>query len=359
MNKRKRKKWSARQSSKRGTVPGTPVFIGESRSEPIRIGSISYDRGDLVEKVDLALDDVHRPSRSEGVTWINVDGIHDPKVMDVLGKRFGLHPLTIEDLMNTSQRPKAEVFPDYLFLVMKMMNYNDETNSVDVEHVSLILGEGYVLSFQEKRGDVFEPVRERLRASRGRLRGNGSDYLAYALMDAVVDHYFLSVERIGDVIEDMDDRLLIDPRPDDLQRIHELKRDVMTLRKAVWPLREAVGNLQKSDASFFGNDLDAFLRDLYDHTIQVIDMVESSRELLTGMHDTYLSSVSNRMNEVMKVLTVIATIFIPLTFIAGVYGMNFKYMPELDWRFSYPVVWVVMIAVGAGMVVYFRRKKWL
>jgi len=359
MNKRKRKKWSARQSSKRGTVPGTPVFIGESRSEAVRIGSISYDRGDLVEKGALSLDDVHRPYRSEGVTWINVDGIHDLKVMDALGKRFGLHPLTIEDLMNTSQRPKAEVFPDYLFLVMKMMNYNDETNSVDVEHVSLILGEGYVLSFQEKEGDVFEPVRERLRASRGRLRGNGSDYLAYALMDAVVDHYFLSVERIGDVIEDMDDRLLIDPRPDDLQRIHELKRDVMTLRKAVWPLREAVGKLQKSDASFFGNDLDAFLRDLYDHTIQVIDMVESSRELLTGMHDTYLSSVSNRMNEVMKVLTVIATIFIPLTFIAGVYGMNFKYMPELDWRFSYPVVWIVMIAVGAGMVAYFRRKRWL
>jgi magnesium transporter len=350
---------ASRQSAKAGLAPGTPVFIGERKLEKNRIDVIDYDENSLNELRDTTMETCSDLSKTPTVTWINLSGIHDLEMIDSLGRRFNLHPLTLEDLVNTNQRPKVEVFPGYLFIVLKMICYNETINTVTVEHVSLILGENYVISFLEDEGDVFDTVRDRVRSSKGRIRSMKSDYLAYALMDAVVDHYFLAVERIGDFIENIDDRLLTDPRPDDIQEIHRLKRDILSLRKAVWPLREEVGAIGKSESPLIHQETQVFWRDLYDHTIQVIDMVETFRDLLGGMHDTYLSSVSNRMNEVMKVLTIIATIFIPLTFIVGVYGMNFEHMPELKWAWGYYLIWLIMFSVVIGMVAYFKRKKWM
>lgn len=355
----KKRKGKSKQSQKIGLAPGTPVFVGERKMNKVRIDIIDYNTDSMNELQDTTLDRCADLAKAPTVTWINLSGIHDLEIIDSLGKGFHLHPLTLEDLVNTNQRPKAEVFPNYLFIVLKMMNYNESTNTVEVEHVSLILGENYVISFQEDQGDVFDTVRERIRSAKGRIRGMKSDYLAYAMMDAVVDHYFLAVERIGDFIEEIDDRLLTDPKPDDIQEIHRLKRDILGLRKAVWPLREEVGAIEKSESPLIHQETRVFLRDLYDHTIQVIDMVETFRDLLGGMHDTYLSSISNRMNEVMKVLTIIATIFIPMTFIVGVYGMNFEHMPELKWSWGYYLIWLIMFSVGSGMIVYFKRKKWM
>ncbi len=357
--KTKHKGNRSRQSNKAGMAPGSPVFIGERKLEKVRIDIINYSEDGVDEFRDVSLENCSDQAKSPTVTWINISGIHDLSILETLAKNFNLHPLTLEDLVNTAHRPKTEEFPNYLFVALKMMIYNEDQNRVDVEHVSLILGESYVISFQEDEGDVFDTVRERLRSSKGRIRTMKSDYLAYTLMDAVVDHYFFALERIGDFIEEIDDRILTDPKPDDIQETHRLKRDILTLRKAVWPLREEIGALEKSESPLIRQETKMFLRDLYDHTIQVIDMVENFRDILGGMHDTYLSSISTRMNEIMKVLTIIATIFIPLTFIAGVYGMNFEHMPELKWTWGYYLIWAIMIMIGGGMLMFFRRKKWL
>jgi len=349
----------SRLSAKVGLSPGTPVFIGEQKRDQVRIDVMAYSEHGLEESQQVRVAECAGLANAASVTWVNVSGIHDLDMIAALGKAFNLHPLTLEDLVNTTHRPKTEEFPDYLFVVLKMMTYNETSNQIDVEHVSLILGENYVISFLENEGDVFDEVRERIRAAKSRMRSLQSDYLAYSLIDAVVDHYFLALERIGDVIEEIDERILVDPQPVDIHEIHRLKRGMMTLRKAVWPLREEIGVLEKSQSPLIRQDTRMYLRDLYAHTIQVVDMVESFRDLLGGMHDTYLSSISTRMNEIMKVLTIIATIFIPLTFLVGVYGMNFEHMPELKWAWGYYLIWGVMIALGTGMLTYFRRKKWL
>jgi magnesium transporter len=253
----------------------------------------------------------------------------------------------------------VEEFPGYVFMVLKMIAFNEDTQTIDIEHVSVILGDHFVISFLEDDGDVFDGVRDRIRASGGRIRWMKADYLAYSLLDAVVDHYFLAVERMGDVIEEVDDRLLVNPHPGDIREIHGLKRAILSLRKAVWPIREEVAMIVKSGSTLLTAETKVFWRDLYDHCIQIIDLVETHRDILAGMHDTYLSTLSHRMNEVMKVLTIISTIFIPLTFIAGVYGMNFKEMPELEWRGGYYTVWAVMIVIGVSLYLFFRRKHWL
>jgi magnesium transporter len=267
--------------------------------------------------------------------------------------------MTLEDIVNSTQRPKLEVFPEYLFIVLKMMTCSEEAGTVAIEHVSLILGKGYVISFLEDEGDVFDTVRSRIRSSTGRIRALKADYLAYSLMDAVVDQYFLAVERIGDRIEEIDEQILTDPRPEHARQIHQLKRDILNLRRAVWPFREEVSSLVRSESALISRDTRVFWRDLYDHAIRIIDMVEVHRDLLGSMHDTYLTTISNRMNEVMKMLTIISTIFIPMTFLVGVYGMNFEYMPELKWHHGYCLVWVVMLSIAIGLFVYFKRRKWL
>lgn len=338
--------------------PGTMIFIGEQQVDKARINIIQYDTAMLKEMNDVTPEECRDCVAAQGVTWINVNGIHNISLIESLGKYFGLHPLTLEDIVNTTQRPKVEEFPNYVYSVLKMMAFDETTKRVESEHVSLILGENYVISFQEHEGDVFDYVRERIRNAKGRIRSLKADYLAYALMDAAVDHYFLAVERIGDRIEDMDDHILTHPKPENIQEVHQMKREILSFRKAVWPLREEVGALKKSETSLIRPGTKVFLRDLYDHIIQIIDMVETYRDILGGIHDTYLSSVSNRMNEIMKVLTIISTIFIPMTFIAGVYGMNFEHMPELKWPFGYSLVWGIMLAIAISLIFFFKRRKW-
>jgi magnesium transporter len=347
-----------KRGKKIGAAPGTLVHVGEKSNAPARIQVIDYDQGHLEQREYPDADSCLPLRESETISWINVEGLHQIKVIETLGQGFGLHPLVLEDILNTDQRPKVEIYDDYLFIVVKMLLYDTEHEGVRTEQVSFVLGKNFVISFQEWHGDVFDGVRERLRSGR-RIRFLGSDYLAYALVDAIVDSHFSILEKIGDEIEDLEDELLLDPSPESLNQIHRLRREMILLRKSVWPLRELVSELGREETPIISRETAVFLRDVYDHCIQVIDTVETFRDLLGGMLDLYMSNVSNRMNEVMKVLTLIATIFIPLTFIAGVYGMNFEYMPELAWRWAYPAVWVIMIGLGVGLAFFFKKKNWL
>ncbi len=347
-----------RISKKSGLPPGSLVHVGEKKIEKTRIRVIDYDEASIEERELASVDECFPYKDTPAMTWVNIDGLHEVDVIQKVGDGFGLHPLVLEDIVNTGQRPKMEDFEDYLFLIVKMLTYDDEEGEVKAEQFSLVLGPHYVISFQEKVGDVFEPLRERLRKGKGRIRKEGSDYLLYALIDAIVDNYFVVLENIAEEIESLEDRIMIDPTTDLLQTIHNLKRELIFLRKSVWPLREAVSALERGDSGLVQEKTAIYLRNVYDHTIQIADTIETFRDMVSGMLDVYLSSVSNRMNEVMKVLTIIATIFIPITFLAGIYGMNFKNMPELEWAWGYPLLWCIILVVGLIMVLYFRRKKW-
>ncbi len=349
-----------RGSKKIGLSPGTLVHIGNKKIEKARIRLIDYDEAQLQEKEPKTIEECFPFKVLPTVTWINIDGLHDIKVMEKIGKHFDLHPLVLEDILNTEQRPKIEDFDDYIFVVLKMLYFDEDDDQIRPEQISIIVGSNFVLSFQERVGDIFNPLRERIRNAKGRVRKMGADYLAYTLMDAIVDNYFIVLEKLGEKIEGMEEELITNPTPETLQTIHNLKREMIFLRKSVWPLREVVSQLERGESKLIKESTGIYLRDVYDHTIQVIDTIETFRDMVSGMLDIYLSSVSNRMNQVMKVLTIIATIFIPLTFVAGIYGMNFEYMPELKWHWFYPwAFWVVMIGVAGVMVTYFRRKKWL
>ncbi len=295
---------------------------------------------------------------ADTVSWINIYRNQQTGILEELGSQFNIHPLVLEDIQNNIQRPKLENYDQYLFLEMNMLSWDSNSARIDAEQTSLLLGENYLITLQEHDKDVFDMVRKRIREGKSRLTLGGPDYLAYSLIDAVVDHYFLVLENIGEQIEFLEDELVKEPDPETLHAIHDLKRELIFIRKSVWPLREVISALERGDSDLFLEPTLIYLRDVYDHITQIIDTVETFREMASGMLDIYLSSVSNRMNEVMKVLTMIATIFIPLSFIVGLYGMNFKYMPELSWRWGYYMVWGVIIAVVAGMVIYFRRKKW-
>jgi magnesium transporter len=344
---------------KAGLPPGTMVFDGERKVEKTRITIFDYDEANLQEKEVQTVEECFPFKDEPTVTWVNIDGVHDVEIVEKIGEHFGIHPLVQEDIVHTGQRPKMEDFDDYLFIVIKMLFYDDEKDEISAEQVSLLIGDNYVISFQEKEGDVFEPVRERLRTRKGRIIKQGADYLAYALLDTIVDSYFSILEKTGDRIELLEEELITEPSPGTVGIIQRMKREMIFLRKSIWPLREVIASLERDESPLIRESTNVFLRDVYDHTIQVIDTVEALRDMIGGMLDIYLSSVSNRMNEVMKVLTIIATIFIPLTFIAGVYGMNFENMPELRVPWAYPVVWVVMGVVGLLMVLFFRRKRWL
>ncbi|MBE0515870.1 MAG: magnesium/cobalt transporter CorA [Methanophagales archaeon] len=348
-----------RRSKKSGLPPGTLIHIGEKKAEKVRISIIDYDETHFQEKEAKTVEECFPFKDKPTVTWINIDGLHDVEIIEKIGKHFGLHPLLLEDILNTEQRPKMEDFESYIFIVLKMLYYEEEAHEIEAEQVSLILGSNFVLSFQEREGDVFKFIRERIRNGKGRIRKAGADYLAYALVDAIVDHYFIILEKLGEKIESIEEELVTNPLPETLQTIHHLKKELIFLRKSVWPVREVINVLERGGSALIHESTGIYLRDVYDHTIQVIDSIETFRDMVAGMLDIYLSSVSNKMNEVMKVLTIIATIFIPLTFIAGIYGMNFEYMPELGWRWGYPVVWLFIGAVVITMVFYFRRKKWI
>ncbi len=348
-----------RRSRKAGLPPGSLIHIGDKKTERTKITIIDYDAESFQEREAKSIEECCALKETPTVSWINVDGVHDSKLISDLGSRFGVHPLILEDIMTTAQRPKMEDMGDYIYIVVRMLDLADKSQQVHSEQVSLILGRNFVISFQESEGDVFNAVRDRIRTGKGRLRKQGPDYLAYALIDAIVDNYFIVLEKLGENVEEIEEALVSSPDRETLHEIHTMKREMIYLRKSVWPLREVISGLERTESELIKDSTGIFLRDVYDHTIQVIDTVETYRDMLSGMLDIYLSSLSNRMNEVMKVLTIIATIFIPLTFIAGVYGMNFKFMPELEWRWGYFLVLGVMLALGILMVILFKRKRWL
>ena len=348
-----------RQLKKAGTSPGSLIHIGEQKVDETRITLIDYDEEHLQERVLDTIEEAFPLKDLPTVTWINIDGLHQLDIIEKVGQNFDIHPLVLEDIVNTGQRPKTEEFEDLIFVVLKMLHYNENSEKITSEQFSLVLGPNFLISFQEIQGDVFKTVRERIRKPKTRIRKAGCDYLAYALIDAIVDNYFLILEKLGENIEAIEEDLLENPSPETLQTLHEMKREMIYLRKQIWPIREIINSLAKSESSLIQEQLHVYFRDVYDHTIQIIDTIESYRDILAGMLDIYLSTLSNRMNEVMKVLTIIATIFIPITFVAGIYGMNFKFMPELEWRWGYAMVWAIIVVVTGIMIGFFKKKQWL
>jgi magnesium transporter len=352
-------KFIKKQSKKTGLSPGTMIHVGDKKVEKVLISVLDYDREHLHAKdlpdVKSVIPFINTPS----VSWINITGLHEVDILEKIGKGFNIHPLVLEDILNTDQRPKLEVFDDYIFIVLKMLSFDETRKEVSSENISVILSQNYVITFQEREGDVFNPLRNRLNNPLGRLRKHGTDYLAYAILDVIVDHYFILLEKLGEKIETLEEVVIENPNQAIVAEIQFMKRELIFLRKSIWPLREVINEIVRDENPFLSDFVTPYLRDVYDHTIQVMDTVDTYRDMVTGILDIYLSSISNRMNEVMKVLTIIATIFIPLTFIAGVYGMNFEFMPELKWRWGYPSVWFVMMFVFIGMVIYFKRKRWL
>jgi len=346
------------RTKKTGLSPGSLVHVGRRKVDRPRITILDYDGEHFYEKVVETVEECFPFHMTSTVTWINVDGVHDPETVEKIGNAFGLHPLILEDIMTTSQRPKLDELDNAFYIVARMVELNGQGTEVVTEQLSLVFGKNFVLTFQEEPGDMFDPVRERIRSGKARIRKLGSDYLAYSLLDAVVDHYFVVLENVGDRIDKLEEELIQDPRQETLHSIHTMKREMLMFRKAVWPLREVVAGIERQESSLIQPATNIFLRDVYDHIIQVIDNAETYRDILAGMLETYLSSISNRMNQIMKVLTIISTIFIPLTFIAGIYGMNFDYMPELKWRYGYFLVLGFMLVVALGLVRYFKRKKW-
>jgi len=348
-----------RRLKKAGASPGTLVHIGEQKVDETRITLIDYDEAHLQERVLDGIEEAFPLKDLPTVTWINIDGLHETDTIEKVGQHFNIHPLVLEDILNTGQRPKTEEFEDLIFVVLKMLHYNENSEKIRSEQFSLVLGSNFLITFQEIQGDVFKTVRERIRKPKTRIRKAGCDYLAYALIDAIVDHYFLILEKLGENIETLEEDLLENPSPETLQTLHEMKREMIYLRKQIWPIREIINGLVKSESSLIQEQMHVYFRDVYDHTIQIIDTIESYRDILAGMLDIYLSTVSNKMNEVMKVLTIIATIFIPITFVAGIYGMNFKFMPELEWRWGYVMVWAIIVVVAGIMIGFYKKKKWI
>ena len=349
-----------RKKSEIGLAPGALVHIGEKKAEKVVIRVVAYNSEKLLEMELKNIEEcIAFKDQPDTNLWINIDGLDRVDIIEKLGGYFNIHPLTLEDVLNTGQRPKTEDYGSYIYTVLKMILLDTGKDEIITDQVSIIIGPNYILSFQEREGDVFDPVRERFKNPASRLRKSGVDYLAYSLIDSVVDNYFLILEHFGDKIEYLEEDLIVQPRPDILKSIQKHKRDMIILRKSVWPLRELINGLQRIESDLIKVTTRIYLRDVYDHTIQVIDSVEDFRDILSSMVDIYLSSISYRMNDVMKVLTVIATIFIPLTFIAGVYGMNFEYMPELRWRWGYHAVMLGMTIIGVSMFAYFKKRRWV
>jgi magnesium transporter len=350
--------WFQRRSQKAGLPPGSMVYVGDKNPEEPLITIIDYNETEFHEIETEKAEDTYPFRDTKNVSWINVARISDINTVEKIGSYYGVHPLVLEDTLAQGQRPKFEDLENYLFVIVNMISYDPDAGGIKTEQVSIVFCRTFLITFQEIEGDVFDTVRDRLRTGKGRIRKLGPDYLAYAILDAIVDNYFIILEGLGEKLDDIEEDILDHPGRNTLQDIHTLRRDLLYLRKSVWPLREVIDRLQRDESGLVQDSTRLYLRDLYDHTIQVIDTVETFRDMLAGILDTYLSSISNRLNEVMKVLTVISTIFIPLTFLVGAYGMNFEHMPELHTRWGYPVLWGVMIAIALGMLLFFKRRKW-
>ena len=348
-----------REMKKPGSAPGTLVHTGTRKVEHSRITFMDFDTEDLREREVQDVSEVLPFRDSPTVSWINVWGLHEVDMIQRIGDHFGLHPLLLEDVLHVGQRPKLEEYEEHIFIVLTMLEWNEEHRLVEEEQLSIVLGTGYVLTFQERVGDAFDPVRERLRTSNRRIRSRGADYLTYALVDAVVDRYFNILERLGELTEELELSVMSGTGSGTMERLHHLKRELLVIRRAVSPVRDLVAGFLRSDSELIEAETLIFMRDVQDHASRLVESVDSLRDVASGLMDLHLSALGQRTNEVMKVLTIMASIFIPLTFMAGIYGMNFEYMPELRVPWAYPALWVAMIAVAGGMVVYFKKKNWL
>jgi magnesium transporter len=344
---------------KAGLPPGTIIYTGHEQERIPQITVIQYNQGIFDEFSADNVEEVKSHLKDELNSWINIDGIHNTEIIAQFEETFNIHSLQLEDIVNVHQRPKIEDFGHYLFFTLKMLTYNQDTKEVDSEQVSFIMGKNYLISFQEKPGDVFDSIRDRLRNMKGKVRHKGTDYLAFALIDVIVDYYFHIIESIGDEINALEELIFSNPDDKHLQDIQHNKKQLLLLRKSIYPLREAIYKLQKTEFSLIDKKTIKYFNDVYDHTVQIIETIESQRDMNTGLKDIYLSGLSMQMNRVMQVLTLIATIFIPLTFIVGIYGMNFEYMPELSWRYGYFIIMGLMLAIALGLLFYFKRKKWV
>jgi magnesium transporter len=348
-----------KRAKKTGLPPGSLVHIGDKGTGVVHISILDYDVDRLIEKKEASFAECSSYLDKPSITWINICGIDDSKTIEYIGKRFGLHPLLLEDVMNTGQRSKIDNYKEMLYIVMRMLTYSDEKQETDDEQVSIVLGKNFVISFIETDQDVFAPIRERMKHPKSRIRQRGADYLCYALIDCIVDNYFLILEKVDEKLELLEDALFKHPTSRTLVQIQRVKREISLLRKAVWPMREVISSFNRIDTPLIQDSTKIYIQDVYDHTIQAIDTIESFRDISSGMLDIYLSNMSQRMNEIMKVLTVVATIFVPLTFVTSLYGMNFDNMPELHWKWGYHTVIGIMLVMSALMLYYFRRKKWI
>ncbi|RIL09675.1 MAG: magnesium and cobalt transport protein CorA [Proteobacteria bacterium] len=348
-----------RRSAKTGLPPGTLVHVGEGDTKEAHISVTTYDQSHYQRLTSSSVEQAIELHASGRNLWINLDAVHDVETVRKLGEHFKIHPLILEDIVNPNQRPKRENYADFIFIVARALKVKGGATPIDDEQVSIVMGKNFVISFQEKPGDVFAPIYQRFENSAGRLRTCGVDYLTYALLDTIVDEYFVVLESMGERLEELEQELIKSPSPKTLKTLYSLKRMALFFRRCTWPLREVLSSIERGDSPLFGPSTHIYFRDVYDHIVQVIDTIETFREMLSGMLDIYLSSVSNRLNEVMRVLTVITTIFMPLSFIAGVYGMNFDHMPELRWQNGYFLVLGLMAIISLLMILFFRSKKWL
>lgn len=327
--------------------------------QPAQITLFDFDEQHVLENIVHNIEDCMPFINAQSVSWINVDDVQVPGVVDNFGKILKFHPLMLEDILHTEQRPKYEDYGEYIFIVLKMLDFDTSTNTITIEQLSLVLGEHYLISFQERPGDAFGHLRERIRKDSSRIRKSPTDYTAYALMDAVVDRYFDVLEHIGNKIEFLEALLAKQPKTDTLRSIHKLRRELIFLRKSVWPLRDVVASMQRAESPLIHESTELYLRDLHDHVIRVTDSIDTHRDMLSSMQDVYLSSISNRTNDIMKVLTLFSSIFLPLTLLAGIFGMNFRNFPGLDWTYGLHATVLLMVVVGVSMTLFFKYKKWI
>ena len=347
------------KTAKRGSIPGTIEYIGQPREEKVKIEVLEFDESITNESVVNSVAELKPYLEHPGIKWFQVTGVHNSDILNEIGNLFKIISLDLEDIANTTQRPRIEEREDYIFMVFKIIQLEPETREVNIEQLSMILGSDYVITFHETTPLIFESLQTRILTGLGRVRKMKSDYLVFAITDIIIDQYFTLIESIGETIEETEEELIAAPGQSSQEAIYKLKRRLGYVKKSIWPAREVLNQLQHSDHELINEDTKIYFRNIYDHTIQIIETLESLRDLTSGMMDLYLSTVSYKMNEIMKVLTIFSTIFIPLTFFAGVYGMNFKYLPELEWRSGYFIFWGIMITITIVMLFYFRRKKWL
>ncbi|APR67930.1 magnesium and cobalt transport protein CorA [Thalassolituus oleivorans] len=348
-------------SDKLGMRPGSLIHVGDRHHDDSLITVVDYTPDEITTITATMAEEIFAYRERKSVTWVVIEGLTDVSLIEKIGAEFGIHQLVLEDILNTHQRPKFEEYDDYLYIVLKcLVPAESDEFSVEYEQISLIVLNDYVFTFKEKRDALFDPIQVRLNSSKGRFRNLGADYLTYAILDTVVDQNFVVIDSLDDAINDIEDQLLdSQSNKETLNTIQRLKREIITMRRQVAPVRELLAAMLRSETKLIDTQTHIFLRDVADHSMRIVDSIESYRDILTGLLDVYISSVSNKMNEVMKVLTIFASIFIPLTFFAGIYGMNFEYMPELKWKWGYPALWGVFLLITAGLLVFFRRKKWL